>query len=99
MKKIIMMAFLATSLTGFAQDSEKKDVNSALKKMTIDLTLTVYQQDLVLPILEEQMALQKDSESNPANQEANIAKVRELSKKLDEILTPEQKEARKAIIK
>ena len=95
MKKIIMMALLATSLTGFAQDSENSEVNKALKKMTIDLTLTVYQQDSILPILEAQMALQKDSNQNPAHIEENIAKVRALSKQLDDILTPEQKEARK----
>lgn len=92
---IIMMALLATSVTGFAQDSEKNDVNKVLKKMTIDLTLTVYQQDLILPILESQMALQKDSNQNPDHIDENIAKVRTLSKQLDEILTIEQKETRK----
>lgn len=95
MKLIIVMALLATSLTGFAQDSEKNDVNKALKKMTYDLTLTVYQQDLVLPILEAQMELQKDSQKNPDHLQENIVKMKALNKKLDEILTPEQKEARK----
>lgn len=95
MKKIIIIAILSASLNGFAQDSKNNEVNNALKKMTIDLSLTVYQQDAILPILEAQMTLQEDSNKNPSNIERNIVKVRALSKQLDEVLTAEQKETRK----
>ena len=96
MKKIIFVALLAASLSGFAQDSKKGGADKMLQKMTTELSLTADQQASLRPILEEQSALKKDSKENPDHADANKLKARELSKKVKGILTPEQLEKQKA---
>ncbi|MGA9639273.1 hypothetical protein [Flavobacterium sp.] len=94
MKKLFIAALLVASLTGFAQ---KSGADKALSKMTTELSLTAEQQTQLKPIIEEQMALQKDSKENPDNAEDNKAKGKEIGKKINAILTAEQKELRKTL--
>ena len=96
MKKLIFAALLAASLSGFAQDSKKGGADKMLQKMTTELSLTADQQASLKPILEEQSALKKDSKENPDHADANKVKVKELSKKIKEVLTPAQLEIQKA---
>ncbi len=96
MKKLIFVALLAASLSGFAQEAKKGGADKMLQKMTTELSLTTDQQASVKPILEEQMALKKDSKENPDHADANKEKGKELSKKIKGILTPAQLEIQKA---
>ena len=97
MKKLILVALLAAGLNGFAQETDKKGgADKMLQKMTTELTLTADQQSSLKPILEEQSALKKDSKENPEHADANKVKVKELNKKIKEVLTPEQLEIQKA---
>ncbi len=96
MKKIILVALLAASLSGFAQDSKKGGADKMLGKMTTELSLTADQQASLKPILEEQSAFKKDSKENPDHADANKEKVKELFKKIKGILTPEQLEIQKS---
>lgn len=96
MKKVILAAILAVSLSGFAQESKKGGSDKMLGKMTTELSLTADQQASLKPILEEQMALKKDSKENPDHAEGNKEKVKELFKKIKGILTPAQLEIQKA---
>ena len=96
MKKIILVALLAASLSGFAQDSKKGGADKMLGKMTTELSLTADQQAILKPIVEEQSALRKDSKENPDHADANKVKVKELNKKIKEVLTPAQLEIQKA---
>ncbi len=95
MKKLIIAALLAVSLTGFAQ--KKGGAEKMLEKMTTELSLTADQQSQLKPIFEEQAALQKDSKENPDNAEANKEKGKEIGKRINAILTPEQKQLRKEL--
>ena len=100
MKKIIFVAlFVAASFNGFAQKSKKGGVTKMLQKMTTELSLTADQQEKLKPILEEQMALKKDSKENPDNAYANKAKLKEITKKIKSILTPVQLELQKSTLK
>ena len=99
MKKVIFVALLAASLSGFAKETKKGGVDKMLGKMTTELSLTADQQEKLKPILEEQLALKKDSKENPDNAEANKAKVKDIKKRIQAILTPEQKEIQKASMK
>ena len=97
MKKLILVALLAIGLNGFAQEANKKGgADKMLQKMTTELSLTADQQALLKPILEEQSALKKDSKENPDHADANKVKVKELNKKIKEVLTPAQLEIQKA---
>lgn len=96
MKKLILAVLLAASLSGFAQDSKKGGADKMLQKMTTELSLTADQQASLKPILEEQSALKKDSKENPDHADANKVKVKELNKKIKEVLTPAQLEIQKA---
>jgi hypothetical protein len=97
MKKVILAALLAVSLNGFAQEADKKGgADKMLQKMTTELSLTTNQQALLKPILEEQSALRKDSKKNPDHADDNKVKLKELNKKIKEILTSEQLEIQKA---
>ena len=96
MKKLIFAALLAASLSGFAQESKKGSADKMLQKMTTALSLTAEQQATLKPMIEEQMALKKDSKENPDHADANKQKGKELSKKMKGILTPEQLEIQKA---
>ncbi|WP_396138693.1 hypothetical protein [Flavobacterium sp.] len=97
MKKVILAALLAVSLNGFAQEADKKGgADKMLQKMTTELSLTTNQQALLKPILEEQSALRKDSKKNPDHADDNKVKLKELNKKIKEILTPAQLEIQKA---
>jgi Spy/CpxP family protein refolding chaperone len=96
MKKLIVVALLAASLSGFAQEAKKGGVDKMLGKMTTELSLTADQQEKIRPILEEQQALKKDSKDNPDHAEANKEKIKETFKKVKEVLTPEQIEMQKA---
>ena len=96
MKKLIFAVLLTASLSGFAQDSKKGGADKMLLKMTTELSLTTDQQALLKPILEEQSALRKDSKENPDHADANKVKIKELNKKVKEVLTPAQLEIQKA---
>ena len=96
MKKLIFAVLLTASLSGFAQDSKKGGADKMLQKMTTELSLTTDQQALLKPILEEQSALRKDSKENPDHADANKVKIKELNKKVKEVLTPAQLEIQKA---
>ena len=97
MKKLILAALLAGSLSGFAQEAGKKGgADKMLQKMTTELSLTADQQASLKPILEEQMALKKDSKENPDHADANKEKGKELRKKINALLTPAQLEIQKA---
>jgi hypothetical protein len=60
------------------------------------LALTADQQAAIKPIVEEQVALKKDSKENPDHADANKEKGKELSKKIKGMLTPAQLEIQKA---
>ena len=97
MKQVILAALLAVSLNGFAQEADKKSgADKMLQKMTTELSLTADQQATLKPIIEEQTALKKDSKENPDHADANRVKVKELNKKIKEVLTPAQLEIQKA---
>jgi hypothetical protein len=97
MKKVIFAALLAASLSGFAQEVGKKGgADKMLQKMTTELTLTADQQVALKPIVEEQVALKKDSKENPDHADANKVKIKELNKKIKGMLTPAQLEIQKA---
>ena len=96
MKKLIFAVLLTASLSGFAQDSKKGGADKMLLKMTTELSLTTDQQALLKPILEEQSILRKDSKENPDHADANKVKIKELNKKVKEVLTPAQLEIQKA---
>ena len=97
MKKLILVALLAIGLSGFAQEAGKKGgADKMLQKMTTELSLTADQQAAIKPIIEEQMALKKDSKENPDHADANKVKGKEISKKIKGILTPAQLEIQKA---
>lgn len=96
MKKMICVALLAASLSGFAQEAKKGNSDKMLQTMTSELSLTADQQAKLKPILDEQMELKNDSKANPDHTEVNKAKGKELSKKVKGILTPEQFEKQKA---
>jgi periplasmic protein CpxP/Spy len=98
MKKLLVLALLAISLSGFAQDGQDKKggTEKMLAKMTTELSLTADQQKQLMPILEEQAAIKKDNKENPDHKEDNKAKIKELGKKINAILTPEQIATRKA---
>jgi protein CpxP len=97
MKKLILVALLAAGLSGFAQEAGKKGgADKMLQKMTTELSLTADQQVAIKPIVEEQVALKKDSKENPDHADANKLKGKELSKKIKGMLTPEQLEIQKA---
>jgi hypothetical protein len=91
------VALLAKGLNGFAQEADKKSgADKMLQKMTTELSLTTDQQTLLKPIVEQQSALRKDSKENPDHAENNKVKLKELNKKIKEVLTPAQLEIQKA---
>lgn len=96
MKKVIFAALLAASLSGFAQESKKGGSEKMLEKMTTELSLTADQQALIKPILDNQIVLKKDSKENPANADANKAKLKENANKIKAVLTPAQLEIQKS---
>ena len=97
MKKLILVALLAAGLNGFAQEADKKGgADKMLQKMTTELSLTADQQAAIKPIVEEQVALKKDSKENPDHADANKEKGKELSKKIKGMLTSAQLEIQKA---
>jgi hypothetical protein len=97
MKKLILVALLTMGLNGFAQEAGKKSgADKMLQKMTTELSLTADQQAAIKPIVEEQVALKKDSKENPDHADANKEKGKELSKKIKGMLTPTQLEIQKA---
>lgn len=89
MKKLFIMALLAFGLNGFAQEVSPWSIKK-VEKMTTELTLTAEQQKLMLPLFEEQKVLYDDIKANPDNKDADKAKIREIGKKINAILTPEQ---------
>ena len=97
MKKVILAALLAAGLNGFAQEADKKGgADKMLQKLTTELALTADQQAAIRPIIEEQVALKKDSKENPDHADANKEKGKELRKKINALLTPAQLEIQKA---
>ncbi|MCG9791276.1 hypothetical protein [Flavobacterium algicola] len=95
MKKVFIVALLAMSLTGFAQ--KKVGAEKMLDKMTTELLLTPDQQKQVRPFFEEQAALKADTKANPSHEEANKAKSKEIGKKINAVLTDDQKQLNKVI--
>ena len=97
MKKLIFAVLLTASLNGFAQEAGKKGgADKRLQELTTELSLTADQQAAIRPIVEEQVALKKDSKENPDHADANKIKIKELNKKIKEVLTPAQLEIQKA---
>ncbi len=97
MKKVIFAALLAAGLNGFAQEAGKKDgADKMLQKLITELALTADQQAAIRPIVEEQVALKKDSKENPDHADANKEKGKELRNKIKKLLTPAQLEIQKA---
>ena len=87
MKKLIFAVLLTASLNGFAQEAGKKGgADKRLQELTTELSLTTDQQALLKPILEEQSVLRKDSKENPDHADANKLKIKELNKKVKEVL-------------
>ncbi|AWG20093.1 hypothetical protein FFWV33_00445 [Flavobacterium faecale] len=95
MKKLLIVALLAASLTGFAQ--KKTGADKMLDKMTTELSLTADQQAKLKPLFEEQFALKADTKANADHEEDNKVKNKELGKKIGMILTAEQKDLRKQL--
>lgn len=89
MKKLFITALLALGLNGFAQEVSAWSTKK-VEKMTTELSLTAEQQKLMLPLFEEQKELYDDLKANPDNKEADKAEIREIAKKMNAILTPEQ---------
>ena len=97
MKKLIVAALLVASLTGFAQKAKNNSAEKSLEKMTTELTLTEAQQESLKPLLLEKMEIKNDTKENPDNEEDNKAKLKDLGKKINAVLTPEQKELKKQL--
>lgn len=98
MKKFLIVALLAASLTGFAQSTTKKNsAEKAMDKMTSELTLTAEQQGQLKPFFEEQMALKEDTKLNSDHEEANKLKSKEINTKVYKFLTQEQNTLRKQL--
>lgn len=89
MKKLFIVALLALGLNGFAQEISSWSTKK-VEKMTTELSLTAEQQKLMLPLFEEQKKLYDDIKANPDTKDANRAKIREIGKLINAILTPEQ---------
>lgn len=96
MKKLFIVALLALGMSGFAQEASASSIKK-VEKMTAELSLTAEQQKLMLPLFEEQKVLYDDIKANPDNKDADKAKIKEIAKKINAILTPEQKETQKAL--
>jgi len=97
MKKLIIAALLAVSLTGFAQEKKKSYAEKSLEKMTMELSLTPDQQAKIKPLYEAKGELGADTRKNPDHDEANKLKSKEYDKEINDILTKEQKELRKEL--
>lgn len=97
MKKLIVAVLLVASLTGFAQKTKKNGAEKELEKMNTELTLTDVQQESLKPLLLEKMEIKNDTKENPENEEDNKVKLKDLGKKINAVLTPEQKELRKQL--
>ncbi|GEL11318.1 hypothetical protein SAMN05192550_2057 [Flavobacterium glycines] len=89
MKKLFIVALLALGLNGFAQEVSAWSTKK-VEKMTTELSLTAEQQKLMLPLFEEQKKLYDDIKANPDTKDANRAKIREIGKQINAILTPDQ---------
>lgn len=89
MKKLFIVALLAIGLNGFAQEVSAWSTKK-VEKMTTELSLTAEQQKLMLPLFEEQKKIYDDIKANPDTKDANRAKIREIGKQINAILTPEQ---------
>lgn len=89
MKKLFIVALLALGLNGFAQEVSAWSTKK-VEKMTTELSLTAEQQKLILPLFEEQKKLYDEIKVNPDTKDANRAQIREIGKKINAILTPEQ---------
>lgn len=96
MKKLFIVALLALGLNGFAQEVSAWSTKK-VEKMTSELSLTAEQQKLLLPLFEEQKALYDDIKANPDNKEADKVKIKEIIKKMNAILTPEQLALQKSL--
>ncbi len=97
MKKLFITGLLAIALSGFAQEGKKTWSEKKVEKMTTELSLTAEQQKLMLPLFDEQKVLYDDIKANPDNKDADKVKIKEITKKMNAILTPEQKETQKAL--
>ncbi|GGA70743.1 hypothetical protein GCM10008015_09450 [Flavobacterium palustre] len=89
MKKLFIVAILALGLNGFAQEVSAWSTKK-VEKMTTELSLTAEQQKLMLPLFEEQKKIYDDIKANPDTKDDNRAKIREIVKQINAILTPEQ---------
>ncbi len=89
MKKIFIAVLLALGLNGFAQEVSAWSIKK-VKKMAVELSLTAEQQKILLPLIEERKVLYDDIKANPDHKDADKAKIREIGKKINAVLTPEQ---------
>ena len=99
MKKLIIAALLAVSITGFAQEGKKKPTyaEKTLEKMITELSLTPDQQMKVKPMLEAKGVLKNDDKENPDHVEDNKIKSKEIDKEISNLLTKEQKIIKKEL--
>lgn len=97
MKKIILTVLLVTTLRGFAQETQEDSAEKILQKMTVELRLTDAQHGALKPLIQEQMETRNDTKVHPENEEGNKAKFKELAKKINGVLTLEQKELRREL--
>lgn len=89
MKKIFIIALLALGLNGFAQEVSAWSIKK-VQKMAVEMSLTAEQQKILLPLIEERRMLYEDIKANPGNKNANRFKIKEIGKKINAVLTPEQ---------
>lgn len=89
MKRLFIAALLALGLNGFAQEVSAWSTKK-VEKMTTELSLTAEQQKLLLPLFDEQKVQYDDIKANPDNKDADRVKIKEIAKKMNAILTPEQ---------
>ena len=97
MKKLFIVALLALGLNGSAQEAKKTWSEKKVEKMATELSLTVDQQKLLLPLFDEQKIIYDDIKANPDNKDADKTKIREIGAKINAVLTPEQKELQKTL--
>ena len=96
MKKLFIVALLALGISGFAQEKRTK-ANKKLEQMATELSLNEEQKQSILVLLKEQEVLDNDAKTNPEKASENKKKSKELGKKINEFLTPEQLELKRSL--
>lgn len=90
MKKLFIVALLALGLNASAQEAKRTWSEKKIETTYGALSLTEDQKKQMLPLFDEQEKLYKEIKTNPDTKDANRAQIKEIGKKLNAILTPEQ---------